>query len=260
MRRSSLFRVSGAAITAALFAPTSALADAPAHQAPARVMSPSPEANATTKTKPNFDAIMSAIDKMFPPQTDPDPARLALARMSVQAMWPNGAYAKMMTGFIGNIFSGVMRMKKSDLALIGNKAPTTRASKVSDNQSIHDQAAAKDPYFDQRMVAMRNLIDEEIGKMSVVVDPHMREGLARSMARRFDARQLSDINGFFATPSGHALATDYMQLWFEPDTLRAMLSAFPEMMKLMPDAMQKFKAVNDKFPKPPSPPAKAAKH
>jgi hypothetical protein len=38
------------------------------------------------------------------------------------------------------------------------------------------------------------------------------------------------------------------------------MGAFPEMMKLMPDAMQKFKAANDKFPKPPAPAAKATKH
>jgi hypothetical protein len=49
-----------------------------------------------------------------------------------------------------------------------------------------------------------------------------------------------------------------MQLWFDPDTLRSMISAMPEMIKLMPDAMQKFKAANDRFPKPPK--AAAAKH
>jgi hypothetical protein len=215
---------------------------------------------ATVKPPPSFDAMMGAIDKMFPPQPEPDPARLALARTSVQAMWPDGAYAKMMTGFVGNLFTGVMQMKKSDLAPIGSKAVKTGASAAADNQTIHDKAAAKDPYFDQRMAAMRGIIDEEIGKMSVVIDPRMREGLARSLAHRFDAKQLADINAFFATPSGHALASEYAQLWFEPDTLRSMMSAFPEMMKLMPDAMQKIKAVNAKFPKPAEPPSKAVKH
>jgi hypothetical protein len=257
--RGSMISLVTAAVLA--FAPTSALADAPAHQpgAPATVLSPAPAAKPATKAAPNFDAMMGAIDKMFPPQPEPDPARLALARTSVQAMWPDGAYARMMTGFVGNLFTGVMQMKKSDLAPVGGKAAKTSASAAGDDQTIHDKAAAKDPYFDQRMAAMRGVIDEEIGKMSVVIDPRVREGMARSMAHRFDSKQLADINAFFATPSGHALASEYAQLWFEPDTLRSMMSAFPEMMKLMPDAMQKIKAIDAKYPKPASPAKKPAK-
>lgn len=203
--------------------------------------------------------MMAAMDKMFPPQPEPDPTRLALARTAVQPMWPDGAYGRMMSGMMNNIVNGVMQMKKSDLAPLANKGTKTSASTPADNETVHDKAAAKDPYFDQRMAAIRGVIDEEIGKMSTVIDPRMREGLARAMARRFDARQLTDIDAFFATSSGHALATQYMQLWADPDTLRSMVGAFPEMMKLMPDAMQKIKAVNDKFPKPKPAPPKPAK-
>jgi len=210
------------------------------------------------KSPPDFATMMKVIDKLFPPQPEPDPARLALARTSVQAMWPDGAYGRMMSGFMSNMVNGIMQMKPSDFGDLANKAGKTKASSPADTRSLHEQAAAKDPYFDQRMAAMRGVMDEEFGKMSALIDPRMREGLARSMARRFDGRQLGDINAFFATPSGHALASQYMQLWFEPDTLRSMIGAFPEMVKLMPDAMQKFKAANDKFPKPPS--SKGSKH
>ena len=63
---------------------------------------------------------------------------------------------------------------------------------------------------------------------------------------------LGDINAFFATPSGHALASQYMQLWLDPDTIRSIFGSVPEMMKLMPEMMQKFKAANDQFPEPPA--------
>ena len=49
-----------------------------------------------------------------------------------------------------------------------------------------------------------------------------------------------------------------MQLWVEPDTMRSMFTAMPEMMKLMPDVMPKMKAIDAKYPKPEEP-AKAAK-
>lgn len=257
MRNRSFPPLAGA-VLAFGFAAAPAVAEAPAHEA--TVLARAPAAPIAAKAPPNFAAIMGLVDKMFPPQPEPDPARLALARSAVQPMWPDGAYAKMMSGFMANVFNGVMQMKKSDLPQGPAKGIKTNASTGADDRTLHDQALAKDPYFDQRMAAMRGVIDEEVGKMSAVIDPRMREGLARSLAHRFDAKQLADVNTFFATPSGHALASEYMQLWFEPDTLRSMMSAFPEMMKLMPDAMQKFKAANDKFPKPSATPRKPVRH
>lgn len=207
---------------------------------------------------PNIGAIMGLFDKMFPPQPEPDPARLALARTSVQSMWPDGAYGKMMSGLMGTMFDRMMQMKASDLgAASGMKTPAMAAA---NDLSIHDQAAKKDPYFDQRMAAMRQVVTEELGRVSAIIDPRMREGLARAMARRFEAQQLGEINRFIATPTGQAFAGQYMQLWVDPDTIRSIFTSVPELMKLMPEVTQKFKAVEEKFPKPPktAEPAKPA--
>lgn len=198
--------------------------------------------------------MLAFMDKMFPPQPDPDPVRLALARTSVTAMWPDGAYGKMMTGFMGTMFDRAMTMKGSDFATLGGARAGAAASGKSD-LSLHDQAVAKDKYFDQRMAAIRSAIGEEINKVSLIIDPRIRDGLARSMARRFDQHQLADINAFFATPSGRALAGQYVQVWFDPDMMRSLFGAMPEMMKLMPEIMQKVKAANDQFPAPPKPAA-----
>src|SRR5438552_3692939 len=184
------------------------------------------------KSPPNFDAMLGFVDKLFPPQPDPDPARLALARTAVGAMWPDGAYGKMMTGLMGGMVDKAMQLKESDFASLGGKAPKTAAAANGKELSVHDQAMAKDPLFDQRVAAIRAAVIEEIGKLSAVIDPRMREGLSRSMARRFDERQLADINTFFATSSGRALAGQYMQLWADPDTLRSLLGSVPDLMKL----------------------------
>ena len=200
-------------------------------------------------TPPNMDAVMAVFDKLLPPQPEPDPARLALARVSAAAMWPEGAYGNMMTSFAGGMVDNVMRLKKSDLPI-----PTDKKAKpdATADLSLHDAAAAKDPYFDQRMAAIRAAVTDEFGKVSAVIDPRVRDGMARAMARRFDARQLTDINAFLTTPSGRAFAGQYMQLWLDPDMLRGMMSSMPEMIKLMPDVMKRVKEANDKFPAPPS--------
>lgn len=214
---------------------------------------PAPKAAA-----PNFDAMFGIFDKLFPPTPDPDPARLALARTAVASMWPDGAYGKMMVGFLGGMIDRAMQLKKSDLAGLGGKTAAAAPAGAKD-VSIHDEIAAKDPYFDQRMTAIRGAVDDEMVKVSTIIDPRMREGMARAMARRFDGQQLADINRFFATPSGHAFAGQYMQLWIDPDTMRSIFGSVPEMVKLMPEMMQKIKAADDKFPKPPKSPAKDAK-
>ncbi len=242
-------------MTPALAAP--AAKDAPKTKAVPVVVVP--EAKPAKKSPPNFEAMVGFVDKLFPPQPDPDPARLALARDSVHAMWPDGAYGKMMTSFMGGMFDRAMQLKKSDFAELGGKAKPVSAAAPAKDVSLHDEIAAKDPYFDKRMAAMREVMIEEVGKVSAIIDPRMREGMARAMARRFDAQQLGDINRFFATPSGHAFAGQYMQLWMDPDTIRAIFASMPEMMKLMPELMQKMKAADQKFPRPPKPAAKETK-
>ena len=202
----------------------------------------------TSVAPPDMSAVFAMFDKLFPPQPDPDPARLALSRTTAAAIWPTGAYGNMMTSMMGTVFDRVMQLKTSDFPG-GAKAKAA----ADGDLSIHDMAAKKDPYFDQRTAAMRQAIIEQLTQVSAILDPRIREGLARSMARRFDEHQLADINAFFGTPSGHALASQYMQLWVDPETMRAIFGSMPEMMKLMPDMMKKMKAAEDKYPPPPKP-------
>jgi hypothetical protein len=158
----------------------------------------------------------------------------------------------MMESFMGGIFDRVMTLKESDLgSMAPAKAKSAKADPAKANESLHQKLTAEDPYFDQRVAAIRAVLNEEVGKVSAVVDPRLRDGIARAMARKFDAKQLNDINTFFATPSGNALASHYMELWFDPDTIRSLFSTMPDMMKLMPGMMEKLKAANDKFPAPP---------
>src|SRR3954453_23075360 len=115
----------GSSLTAV--AGLSLVAASPALAVPAEKASKAP-APAPGNSGPNIGAIMGLFDKLFPPQPDPDPARLALARTSVAAMWPEGSYSRMMTGFMGGMFDRVMQLKQSDLAPLGSKAPKVGAS------------------------------------------------------------------------------------------------------------------------------------
>src|SRR5207248_841797 len=93
---------------------------------------------AAAKSMPDLGAMLGFVDKLFPPQPDPDPARLALARTSVQSMWPTGAYGQMMTSFMGPMFDRMMQLKTSDFAAM-SPAAGAKISAPAKDLSLHDQ-------------------------------------------------------------------------------------------------------------------------
>ena len=165
---------------------------------------------------------------MFPAQPDPDPARLALGAhrgpgdVARRRLWQDDE----------RLYREHVQPRHADEEIgpcrTGNKTAKSNDGQLAKDETIHDQSGGKGSLF-------RSADGSDCAAWSMrrsascrhLIDPRMRDGLARSMARRFDARQLADINAFFATPSGHALASQYMQLWFEPDTMRSMMGAFP---------------------------------
>jgi hypothetical protein len=249
------YLIAGVSLLAVLASSPAGAAARPAHH--------SKKTNTVSVTKldkvspPDLGAVLALVDKLFPPQPDPDPARLALARTAVNVMWPDGSYGKIMSGMFGGMFDRAMQMKGSDFAAFSSKP--AKPPLPSLDPTLHDVLATKDPYFDQRTAAIRTVLEEEAGKISAIVDPRMRDGLSRAMARRLDEHQLADVNAFFATQSGRAFASQYMQLWLDPDAMRSLIDTTPDMMKLMPEMMQRIKAADDKFPQPPKEAAAAAK-
>ena len=195
-------------------------------------------------TKPAIDpqaviaAAMKIMDKLMPPGPAPDPARLAAARGTFDVMWPKGALGTMYMTLISGMIDHGLELHETDLAEITGKPSDPRVSTLTFRQML----TAKDGRFDQKLTTFRQILGKEIGKISDVIDPALREGMARSMARRFDARQIADVNAFLATPSGHAFGQQAMQLWMDPDVMRGMVAAMPELVKIGPDMAKDMQA------------------
>jgi hypothetical protein len=223
-------------------APTVALA-VPAK--PQAVAEPA-EAEKDAKALEQFDPaqIMAVFDKMFPAQPDPDPTRLALSMATAKVLLPDGTYTKMMDGLMGGIVDRVMDMSEADF---GGKG---KDGKAPSKETLRQAAIKEDPHFEERMRIMERVVTEEMGKIAKIIEPKLREGLARSMARRFDARQLADINAFLATDSGRAFGSQSMSMWVDPDLMRAMVGTFPEILEAMPAAMKRLETETAHLPKP----------
>ena len=222
-----------------------ALAATTAIAKPAPAKGPAKE-QVVVKKAPDLDIgqMMAIFDKIFPAQPDPPAPRLALSRTAVQSLFPDGTYARMMGGMMHGIADRVMGMTAADLGATPDKG------RAADTITLKEKLAKDDPAFDERMRIMEQVIGEEFAKMAAIVEPRMRDGLARSMARRFDEKQLADLNAFLATDSGKAFGGQSMAMYVDPDVMRAMIGSFPEMMKAMPDAMKRVEAATAHLPKP----------
>jgi hypothetical protein len=228
-------------ISAALLLAGSPVIASPEPAAP--VAAPAKDAAAK---KSNFDMaqMMAVFDKIFPAQPDPLPARLALSRTAVKSLLPDGAYARMVSAMMNGMVNRAMGLTAADFGKTADKG------KPADTLTVRQKAMKKDPYFDERMRITERVLGEEFAKMAATIEPKLRDGLARSMARRFDEKQLTDINAFLATDSGAAFGSQSMALWIDPDVLRALMTSLPQAMTAMPAAMKRVEAETAHLPKP----------
>src|SRR6185295_4285427 len=116
---------------------------------------------------PDFDIsqMMAVMDKIFPAQPDPAPARLALSRTAVQGLLPDGTYARMMDGVVHGLVDRVMGLTGADFAKIDAKG------KPADTMTLHEKLAKDDPIFDKQTATTEKIIGEEFMKMTAIIEP-----------------------------------------------------------------------------------------
>ena len=204
------------------------------------------DADPEDKKKDDFDIgqMMAMFDKIFPAQPDPLPERLALSRVTVTGLFPDGTYGRMLDGMMDSVIDRVMNFSEADLGLKG------KDGKPPSKETLRQAALKEDPHFEERMKITERVMMEEMAKLGTILEPRLREGLARSMARRFDERQLTDINAFLATDSGRAFGSQSMAMWVDSDVLRGVMGSFPEIITALPGAMQRLEAETAHLPKP----------
>ena len=204
-----------------------------------------PTTEAITEKAPDFDLskVMAVLDKIFPAEPDPAPERLALAKSTADAMLPSGTYAALFDEILGGVVERVMALGPADFGV-------EVKDKAAGATTLREQLEKEDPYFEERMTIMQRVVREELIKVSAIVEPKLREGLSRSIARRFDERQLREINAFIATDSGKTFAGQTMQMWVDPDVMRSMVQTFPQVITAMPEAMARIEKETAHLPKP----------
>lgn len=173
------------------------------------------------------------IEKVFGyvDDTPVDPTRLALADTTVNALMPAGAYSEM----INELVEKIARPLLKEIPLVTSSQIWSATGVEIESEIAPDKqkaiAAIIDPGAEKRTEDMVAFGKKVVAKGIEVVEPPLRSGMARAYARKFTAEQLTEMNGFFASPTGAAFASNQMKIQMDPEVLYAVFKEMPQMTK-----------------------------
>jgi hypothetical protein len=184
------------------------------------------------------------------PIAPPDPSRVTAAKPVIDKLWPLGTYRRMMDGTLSKMMDQMMvsmfDMPASEMAKAID--PSGEAAKAADGKTMGEMATAADPHFRERMKITMDIMMREMIPLMEKVEPQVRNNLTNIYARKFDAKQLGEMDAFFSTPTGKAYAEQSMLAFMDPEMMKSMQAFVPEMLKAMPDIMKKMEKATAHLP------------
>ena len=193
-----------------------------------------------------------------------DPHKDALAARVAAALWPDGTYGRMIDSMIGGkdgLGDMFLDMRPADMMMLmaqamaeeGKPAPDVKEGPERPSPTLRQILTAEDPHFEERMRITLKVVGEEVRRIAKPIEPKFRQGLAKSIARRFTREQLQPIAAFFETEAGRSYAEQSMTMFIDKDVMLALIQSVPTMIKELPPALEKVKKATAHLPKPPKP-------
>ncbi|MDJ0644017.1 MAG: DUF2059 domain-containing protein [Erythrobacter sp.] len=199
------------------------------------------------------DALGAMFGNMFgdaEPLTPEQEARIPAAELVVERIFPAGTYAKMMNESIKPMMDGMLG---SFMDLPINEITRLTGMYGSDlpdlgEGSINEIMAILDPAFEDRTNLVTEVTIKLVTDTMSQIEPGYRAGLARAYAVRFTQEELTDLNAYFATPTGAKYAGESMLIYADPQVMSAMNEMMPAMMSMMPNMMEEIAKASEQFP------------
>lgn len=181
-----------------------------------------------------------------------DPVRLKLAEQTVVKLIPPGTYSKimkdMMDTMAGGLVEQMMGMDASAMAGIAGAEADSDAAKAVKGKTMGEMAGERDPAFKERMDITMKVMFSEMGTLMNDMEPVVRTALSSIYAKKYSAKELADMNTFFATPSGAVFASNFMSSFTDKEMIDASFGMMPKMMEAMPAIMKKVEAATAHLP------------
>ncbi|WP_427964099.1 DUF2059 domain-containing protein [Altererythrobacter sp.] len=181
----------------------------------------------------------AAMQELFKadPLTGEQEARLPAAKAVVGKIFPAGTYMKMMNDTMRPVMDSVMGQvsqmpPKSLIAMAG--LPQEKVDSLGDG-TLSELMQIMDPAYGQRQKIASGVMIDWMTRLMDQMEPSVRAGLTRAYAVRFSQSELSDLNAYFATPTGSKYASESMLIMTDRQVLAAMGEMMPAMMEMMPE-------------------------
>lgn len=210
-------------------------------------------ARAKEKMQREMDEAVAMIEKIFDTSDLPaiEPARLTLAQATTAALVPPGSLERMIDNLYGKMFASFMKeMSGSSGTMISIKTGVdSDRIEALDEKTKATIADLFDPHRKQREDQITKTIKPLLSEALADIERPMQGGLAKAYARKFTAAQLTELNGFFATPTGKAYAHEWMALQADPEVMLAMVKAVPPLVTKFMDRGPEIEADMKDLPK-----------
>jgi hypothetical protein len=181
-----------------------------------------------------------------------DPARLAAAKDVVGKLLPQGIYKRMLGTTMNTMMDSIMGpigdLPIREVMRLGGLSEAD--AKALGESTMREVMEVYDPHWLERMQLTMHAMTDAMSDLMVSMEPKVRDALGRAYAREFSLAELQDMGRFFASPSGAHYAGKSMELFMDPEMMKTMMEAMPEIMKQMPAIMEKAMTAAKDLPAP----------
>lgn len=190
------------------------------------------------------------------PLTPEAEARLPQASAVAASLVPEGVYGEMMGQMVDSFLSPIMKLAEAD-------GGGMSASDLTDytglwEQNLEELSAEErieltqifDPVYETRTRAQMDMIVGAANSVFALLEPGVRDGVAKAYASRFDATELAALNAFFASPVGAKYASQSLVINTDPQVISGMMQSIPSLLEQLPTLIETFESAEAGLPEP----------
>ena len=201
--------------------------------------------------------VTAMLSSMFEaePLTAEAEARLPLANSVAASLVPEGIYGEMMGQMIDSFLAPIFKMANTEGGMSTSDLATYTGLAQETVEALTDEQRAEltdifDPVYQSREHAKFDGIISGVNTLFGVLEPGVRDGLARAYASKFEASELAELESFFATPVGAKYASQSLLLNADPQVISGMMDTIPSLIEKLPMLTESFENAADGLPEP----------
>lgn len=208
------------------------------------------------------DALaMAMVTAMLSTMFEPEPltaeaeARLPAATSVASSLVPEGVYGEMMGQMMDSFLAPIFKMAGTEGGMSASDISTYTGVEGEALDALTDEQRAEltgifDPVYETRERAKFDGIIAGVNTIFGVLEPGVREGLARAYASKFEESELLELQAFFATPVGAKYSSQNLLLNSDPQVIAGVMRTIPSLIEQLPTLKESFENAEAGLPEP----------